>query len=62
MRIGPGLEWAQNLPTIQNFEFQNIRTSNRVLGYQMNSYEKIVKYKVVELTEICNFGFGPFSV
>ena len=42
-------------------EFQNIKTSARLLGPQMISNEKLINYKVVVLIEIDNFGFGRFG-
>jgi hypothetical protein len=48
--------------SFENFEFKIVRTSNITLGPQMILYEKFINYKIVELIEIYNFGFGPFSI
>ena len=47
---------------LKKFEFQNIKTSARLLEPQMILNEKLINYKVVVLIEIYNFGFGRFSI
>ena len=44
------------------FEFQNIRTSNKILKQQMISNGKVVNKKVVEIIEIYKFCFGHFFI
>jgi len=48
--------------SFNKFEFQNDKTSARLLGPQMISNEKLINYKVVVLIEICSFSFGRFSI
>ena len=48
--------------SFDKFEFQNIKTSAKLLGPQMFSNKKLINYKVVVLIEIYNFGFSRFFI
>ena len=44
------------------FEFQNFWTSDTNLRPQMIYNEKVVNYKVIDHSEICNFAFDHFFI
>ena len=45
-----------------NFEYQKKASSNNILKHQMNSYEKVMNVKVVQLIKKYNFYFGHFFI